>query len=250
MARTYNYADLGNVISRNSMRTVEDDLQAIVSNMATNLIWNAYDWRESLVALPPFYLVPDEQDHGAPFVAVPSDFQGLRVAYFTQVTSTPPLRRDLSVKHDLALTHQRYISHAISYEPTTSSFRVFPRVPDNVGAADYLVDGEYKKRPTKITPQNLANTTLPFDDIYFNVWIDAAQWAAWHLAKDQRAGQVQFVRGRKPVYSGQLGQAMSMIDWMASNEGLELGDPIIAPSEPLAGGTWGQYGFPGWGVIG
>jgi len=218
-------------------RIVEDDQAAFLCNEATLEIWTAYDWREAIVQLPSFYLVPNEQDHGPPSVAVPSDFLGLRMAYLVRLTSSPPTRNELLVMRDVRMTQVRALPHAIGFEPVRKSFRLYHRVPPNIGASDYLIDGEYKKRPTKITSTNTANTDLPFDDIYFGVMVEALKWAAWKAAGDQRAGQIQVQKGGGTVLTGQRAVMQERIDWMAANEGLELGDPQLAPSEPIGGNT-------------
>jgi hypothetical protein len=49
------------------------------------------------------------------------------------------------------------------------------------------------------------------------------------------------------VFTGQLAKAYEATVEMAMNEGLELGDPVISPAEPLAspssltGNWWGGY---------
>jgi len=234
MAITYKYLDALNAAGKVIPRIVEDDQAAFLCNEATNEVWSRYDWRESVVQLPPFYLVPNEQDHGPPSVAVPADFLGLRMAYLVRLTSSPPTRSELLVMRDVRLTQVRALAHAIGYEPARKSFRLYHRVPSNIGASDYMVDGEYKKRPTKITSTIIASTDLPFDDLYFGVMVEALKWAAWKAAGDGRAGQIQ-VQGGRALLAGQRAVLQERIDWMAANEGLELGDPQIAPSEPIGG---------------
>ena len=77
MARTFRYSDILSIVSKQFPRIVEDQYASICSNMATNLIWYAYDWRESLLTLPPFWLIPGEQDYKPPATVIPADFGGL-----------------------------------------------------------------------------------------------------------------------------------------------------------------------------
>lgn len=225
MARTYSYGDLANIIAPFIPRNVEERSLATIMNVATNEIWNRYDWRETLKYLPPFWLYPLRQDYGVPAYAVPTDFLALRTAYLSNLGSEPPTRWDLFCTKDLKLTQIRALPDSIAYEPTTSSFRVFPRPPDNCGSPQWLVDGTYKIRPTKITPATLDSTLLPFDDLYIQTWIDVAKWAAWAQAGDSRAGQQYLVQ-------------REMVDQMAISEGCYLGDPAVAPSESLADSVW------------
>jgi hypothetical protein len=240
MARSYNFGQIWNIIARSVNRQVEDSSAATICNLAQDLIWNGYDWRESLLQLPPFWLIPNEQDYGPPVYSVPADFLGLRWAWLVNMQSSPVSRMEMSVLHDLSLTHIKALPHAISYEPTTQCFRIFHRAPDNIGSTQYMIDGTYKKRPTIITSQNLANTTLPFDDLYLPVWIEAMRWGAFNLAGDPRADK-------------QLEKALGFIDAMADNEGMNLGDYNVHPSEALAwtsnsGGSFSTRGYPGFGL--
>lgn len=229
---TLYYGDVFSIVARQISRNVEDSHAAYICNVATNLIWTRYDWRESLVVLPPFYLIPNEQDHGTPAVTVPSNFMGLRKASLVQLTSDPPTEMPLKVIRDLERTHVRQLPTAIGYVPAVGAFRVFPRVPSNAGVPQFCITGEYKKRPPRVGATNLFTTLLPFDDMYMQAMVEAMKWAAYNFAGDQRAGEVGFNMGHE-VFSGQLAKAMQAIDEMARNEGLEGGDPAISPAEPL-----------------
>lgn len=230
---TYSWNDVLSYIGRKIPRSVQDDAGVFVANMALNWVWDKYDWRESLGKLPSFYLVPDEQDYGVPTVAIPSDFYGLRWANLVRTDNTPPYRQPLTIIKDLQPTHIRYLPHAIGFVSDIQAFRLFPRIPDNIGSPTYLVEGSYKKRPIKITASNLTNTLLPFDDIYLEMWIEVAKWVAFKMDNDPRAGMVEYSNGQVVSANGQAATAMEMVDWAASREGLELGDPTISPAEPL-----------------
>lgn len=230
MARTYSYGELLRMVGPDIPRALSDEQGALLLNKATNFLWKRYDWREYMVNFPPFFLVPNTQDHGAPAVTIPTDFTGLRSAYLVHLSSTPVERTPLTCKNFLDLTHVRGLPNSLAYRPETASFRVLPRVPDNIGSPDWLVEGMYKKRPTKVVPGSLFNVTLPFDDCYIEVWNEVMK----HVANPKDPGQMQL--------------AYASTDEMASNEGLELGEPTVAPSEALIGGySRGFNTFPGWG---
>lgn len=241
---TYTYGDVLSIAGKVTTRPVEDAHAQFIANAANNLIWMRYDWRETIATLPPFFLIPDEQDHGAPQVSIPTDFFGLRTAWIQRNLSAPPTRIRLAIIKNLEVTHVRSLPNAITYNSAADAFRVFPRVPPNIGSPDYMVCGEYKIRPTKVTATTLATTTLPFDDVYFQVWVDVMKWAILNFGGDPRAGEVSVQNGQT-IYTGQLARAIAAIDEMATHEGLELGDPVIAPAEPLitpsgiGGGPWG-----------
>jgi hypothetical protein len=108
-----------------------------------------------------------------------------------------------------------------------------------------LIEGTYKKRPTKVTSANVISTLIPWDDIYLNVFLAALRWAAWNTSGDQRAGQTTVQNGLI-VHTGQLAEMNAQIDWMAQQEGLNLGDPTIAPAESLIGNSVPGYSpYPG-----
>jgi hypothetical protein len=232
MAKTYTYGDVISLISRQVPKATEEDTASFILNMALNKIWKRYDWPESLAPLPPFSLIPGEQDHGSPQASVPSDFYGLREANLVELTGLPAVRTDLHVHRNIPLTDFTGMPREIGYEPSVSAFRVHPRVPLNIWAPLYMIDGKYKVRPTKLTASVIHSTLLPFDDIYIDMWVAVAKWAAWDLAGSPLAGEVVYST-RGISYNGQLAKAMNAIDAMASDAGLLLGDGTVAPSEPI-----------------
>ncbi len=234
--RTHTYSDALSVVQRYVNSNVMDNHAAMICNIATNKIWHQYDWRESLAQFPPFYLIPMEQDFGAPTAAVPPDFIGLREVFLVRRSVQPPYREPIQVKNTIELTHIRGLPSHISYEASLNKFRLFPRVPDSCGATDYQIDGTYKKRPTKITNDIIPSTLLPFDDIYINTMVQALKWAALDLAGDPRAGTVQMQAGNA-VHTGQLALFLDSLDQMAIHEGLNLGDTYRFPSEALVSPT-------------
>jgi hypothetical protein len=110
---TFTYGDALLTACKGISRQIQDDYGQVIVNIALYDIWMKYDWRESTAVLPPFYLIPNEQDHGAPAVAVPGDFFGLRWANIRRSSTIPPMRQPLQIIRDLVLTHIRYIPHAI-----------------------------------------------------------------------------------------------------------------------------------------
>lgn len=226
MARTRTIAEALTVAK--VARQGEDDLAAYIANKAIEMIWNAYDWRESLAYLPPFFLIPGEQDYGFPFYALPYDFRGLREAYVLQTTANPPLRIDLKVIRDIRPTGAMGLPRDIGYEyatqigsaPGIPKLRLFPRVPNNIGATEWLVDGTYKMRSPAYTPSTLTSL-IPWDDEYFGVMVDALKWASAEYLDS-------------PSMEKRYAVMINQVDRMAAKEGLDLGDPSIAPSEPLA----------------
>lgn len=233
MAHTYTYGDVLNMIASSSLRSTEDDKAAHIANLALNKIWKRYDWPESVAALPPFSLTPGEQDHGAPAVAVPDDFSGLRTATFIQLGGIPAMRTPLKrIVRSLKLTNICGIPEAISYEGWVDGFRLFPRVPQGIASPTWMIDGVYKKNPTKVTSDAIHSTLLPFDDRYLEAWIEVMRWAAWSLQGNPQAGEVVNAN-KQSSFTGQLAKAMSAIDMMAADMGLNMGDSVVEPDVDL-----------------
>jgi hypothetical protein len=243
-ASNYTWVDVLSAAGGQHNRLVEDRNAATICNLCLNAVWDAYDFRETKSTLPPFFLIPNRQDHGPPFNTVPSDFKGLRQARVAYISATPPSFWHLNPQKNLSLTQARHLPHAISYQADTRSFRLFPRVPTNIGAPRYQVEGTYKKNAPKIVSSGL-DTKLPFDDEHVEVFIDGVKWAAWKLASDPRAGQVQEQNGIV-ILTGQMGQFANAINNMAAEYGLNDGDQNVAPAYPLVDqGLYTPWGHPG-----
>lgn len=46
-------------------------------NNAFRMLWDHFEWKETLGALPPFYLTPNYHVYKSPFIAIPTDFVDL-----------------------------------------------------------------------------------------------------------------------------------------------------------------------------
>lgn len=234
---TYTIADALNIANRTMPRAIEDANAAVIATAAISHIWKRYDWRETMNELPPFWLLPNRQDYGPPFYAVPQDFYGLREAYLVQTTSTPVTRWELFILRNPRKEYVQGLQNAIGYVPETRSFRVYPMPPANIGATNFLIDGTYKMRPPLITAAALQTTLVPWNDMYIMEFVTALRWAAAKLAGSSQATQ-------------QMEELDLLIDQMAGAEGLELGDQPIYPAESIYGQGDANYGVPGLGVVG
>lgn len=233
--------------------------QAMACNLALGRIWRAYDWRESIAELPPFNLVPGRQDYGAPWVYVPDDFLGLRKAYHWNYSSGSAGARptEMNVVRDLAsaqvtsLGAPMRIDESICYHEPLQCFRILPVPASNMAAPYHVVDGKYKTVPkvtlasdntvvNRITASNIANAILPFDDLYFEVWVQAVKWALMTLAHSPGTTAAQ-IQGTSAYTGGQEAVMESAIRQMARNENLELANRQQFPREVLA-----TPGFGGW----
>lgn len=243
---TYTWTDILTIIGRKASRNLQDDLGSYIVNNTLNYVHDSYDFRWTTATLPPFYLVPNAQDYGTPAVVIPPDFYGLRWAELIRTDNQPPYRYPLTIIKDLLPTHARYIPHAICYVPDSQVFRIFPRFIDNCGSPTYMIHGVYKKVPPKILTENLATTLLPSDDVYFPMWIEVAKYIMWQMDSDPRAGSMTVANGQVSM-TGQAAVAHEFVEWVASREGLELGDPTISPAEPLVAGIGSTNNMLGLG---
>lgn len=241
MANTTTFSDVLNIVGKQIPRVGEDYMSGVISSLALNLIWHEYDWRDSLATLPPFYVIAGEQDHFRPIANIPADFWGLRQTFITRILSGIVETHEMMVIKDLRITNLKALPSSICWDPTFTGFRLFPRMPLGMSAPNYFVQGTYKKLATKITALTI-NSIIPWDDQYLPNFIAVFRWAAFESMGDPHAGQVQY-DGNKKVYTGQLALAMAMIDEMASWEGVNNGDPVVAPSQPLVGAGVG-LNFP------
>lgn len=244
MAKTITWGEILNMAAPHVPRPIEAERGSKICNIATDFIWRQYDWRESLSDLPPFYLTPLTQDHGAPAVTIPSDFLGLREATLMHIFAAPTNNKwDLKVTKDLKDTQVVQLPHAIAFRPhrrvwgtstsTSGVFRVFPRVPENVGCPEWCINGTYKTRTTALTPANYTDTVIPFDDMYLMELSQVVRWVMMDLAGDPRAGTLSYQGNTVTNAQGEAAKAALAVKNMANAEGLELGDPVIAPREPL-----------------
>jgi len=223
MAITYRYIDIFNMI-RGSLGMSEEDNKAVaICNMMNEKIWNSYNWRQSLAILPPFGLVPQQQYYGAPEVAVPPDFQGFNQAFLARPTVIPVQKFELHTRRDLRETHIRNYPTYISYDGATQAFKLDRPAPDNTSGHEWIIIGEYKKNPTKVTSSLFGTQLLPYDDRHLSTMVTVMRWAA---------GVAQ---GSKDVADREL-LAIRSINDMAAAEGFEMGDPNIAPESSLVPG--------------
>ena len=229
MSYEYSYAQALNAVSRTQPAIIEDQYATLACNMATSLIWDATDWRESTAVLPPFYLQPGEQDHGPPLGIVPSDFMGVRRAQVQMYNGQ--VLGELAVSQNLNEVYWLGLPSSISYENQKAAFRLYPRVPYGYGAPNYFVSGTYKRKAVQITNATL-EAKLPLDDKYFQIWIEALRWAYYVLRGDPKAGRIQMQNGQT-FYEGQIAIAKNFIAEAVAVQETNEGEHRIHPARPL-----------------
>jgi hypothetical protein len=218
---TYTWQDVYSYVSRHTPVAKSDSGMVLAVNVAQNLIWNKYDWRETIEPLPPFWVVGGVQDYDE----VPADFQGLRDECFIVDVESNQGRNVLLIKRNVPVSSMRMGTNMIGYESSTNKFRIWPRPADFMCPTQYIIDGRYKKVPTKITTDNVGSLLLPWADAYFDVCTAALQWAL----EDSRSQAKNMLKV----------MALQAVMDMGCHEGIELGDPIgVSPKEPLVRRYW------------
>jgi len=213
---TYTWQDAFQRVAAQVSRSIADSEMLFAINDAQALIWYAYDWRESLKELAPFWLVSLVQDYSV----VPSDFSGLRKAWFSVADPNAPTWAQLEVKKDVNLTHIRGVPTILGYVPEKNKLRVWPLPPEGVENMLWQVSAVYKAQPTKITSSNVATFAIPWRDQYFRTCCLALLWALTPEASERKLQLRQELEGELRI--------------MAVQEGTDIGEPpSIAPKEPL-----------------
>lgn len=245
MARTYYISDALNTVGRQIPRISQDGHSEIIVNTAISYIWRRYDWPVTMKPLPPFWLVPLVQDY---FQVVPADYYGLRRANLVQLTDDRPfIWPPMGITKHLGPDTIEGLPRSIVYNPANRTFRLFPRPSVSMAAPEWLIIGEYKYQPPTLTANELNETLIPWDDLYFDVFCAGLRWAFFTLMGDPRAGQKQLTRFGVPQYTGEFAAFEDALQRMAEDEGLNLGTPVVHPSEALVTDiNWGTIGLTGF----
>lgn len=234
MASTLKYTDILNMIQRQIPRIAEDIHAETIVNAGLNMIWMAYNWRESISEITPFYLIPGRQDYPGDIITIPADMHGLQQVFLTylggNIASKYPLKVIKQIQKTALYGEPRSITYMTQISGNKSGYRVEFRPVQSYGAPYYMIEGTYKKRTPVITAQTL-NTTITFDDMYQGVLFDACLYQAKRLAGAQDAGNF-YQYAQASIYA------------MASSEGLADGESNFAPSEPLVGSAWEGISSP------
>lgn len=230
---TYTLGDVVNAVSATIPRVSEEKYVDLIANGTQASIWNRFDWRETIGKVPPFWCVPDQQDYGAPAVIIPDDFLGIRKGYQISILNYPQVPAILQPIREIDITGSRAIADAVSYNKDTQTFRISRLPLGSMCAPNWLIALTYKRKPTKITKANYATFPLFSEDQYFDVWVSVMKAVATEYVPNI------------PNKDALLQAATIALLKMASNEGFNLGETPVAPSEALASRNWGQGGGAG-----
>ncbi len=204
------------------------DVQIMAADMVNSIIWNAFPWRWSQVAMTPIPLVDGTQD----YTFAPSDYMRLVGARLTLTSATPDVSDELTVVKnltpDLSKAGFRSGLTLISYNKPLTKLRINQAAAIASGVT-VQIDGEYQKQPAKITT---IGATLPFPDQYFNVFCDGLLWMYMQLGKDSRAGSAVADGKGRVSYSGKMGEFYDSLMAMREAEDYGAGDTVF-PDDPL-----------------
>lgn len=215
------FAEIYQEANTGTARVIEAEKICAVLNLAQEIIWRAYPWRWTIAELAPFWGIPYEQDYGAPFVAVPSDFLELQFANIVRINNWVSTRSPLQIQRGLPKTSYVNRPNSICYVPEKECFRIHPRPPHSFCPPDFLIEGWYKKTPTIVTPATYQSTELPSMSHQRHMWQEAITWAYYVVTKDQQNIDKAYQR------------AMQAIAQTADAEAVALGNPNIHPSEGI-----------------
>lgn len=224
MASTKTYEQALRMASHGYPKGMQDSHAADCCHMMVDKIWRRYDWREAMASLPPFFLIPSQQDYGAPQSAVPSDFLGLRRAWMWNIGGERPTYYPILVRGRLDRTEVTGLPvESISYEANLKKFRIYPRASSGLDSSKWIIDGVYKTNPPQVAVSALGTDTLPWDDLYFDAVVRTLRWII--MGSDPQQEQV----------------ILGMISRMAGFAGLEEGPVPVHPAEALV--DLGDYSF-------
>lgn len=239
MARTKKPSNAINLLRKTGGFDILDDgsFAVFAVNEAVNQMWLAYPWPQSLDELVPFYMTPNESDIVYPLGAVPSDFLALwevEIQSTTRGASPLPLeiRRSLGVSAFTGQPTTIAYMEEIGPGDQQKGFRVHPTPSEGWGPPHYHVIGIYKKTPTAFTGDTVATTVLPFDDLFFTVYLEALRYQYYNLLGDPRAGRAQWQNG-SIAYDGQLAKFQAALREATQQFSQLEGEVRYAPESTL-----------------
>ena len=228
MPGSYTYADVLSIAKPQIVHRGDDTLSASLCNMATEQVWDAYDWHETVREGAPFYLLPGVQDYPVPIASVPSDFSGFRRVVLTDIDSGHPevlVSSGLSHLRSIDKTNATGLPGSISFLPERRAFRVHPRPGPSISPTRYKVEYSYKSSWPRVLPDNL-HIPLPLPDTFLPCFVLGVLWASARLTGQATA---------RELYQDLVAE----LSRKAADQGLADGDSYVYPSEPLGG--WDAY---------
>jgi len=139
----------------------------------------------------------------------------------------------MQIRARLYATDQYGVPDTLSYEHPIASFRVFPCPPATVTPSAWQIEGTYKKRHTKVTPDNINSLVLPWDDQHFEVFRKVLEWRALDEIGSPAAGQMTFHPEGSVTANGAAASALSAVTRMTAREGVNDPPEQLAPESEI-----------------
>jgi len=234
---SYTYAELTQIANIGTARIIEDSRGIYLLNVMQNIIWKRFDWRFTQANLAPFWLIPYEQDYGRPIVVVPDNMEKIMRAQIVGWNTTGvPVINKIDPRRELDPTNLIGLPQQISFNSSSRALRMWPRPGGSHCAPDFMVTATMKTFPPVITRDNYQTLAVPSSDggnydSQIQMWVDVLRYVYFATTGDYEKMQMQY----------QLANSTMMDE--AKNEGIDQGDPQIAPSESLLGRAGGDYGL-------
>lgn len=209
-----------------------------LADMAHSWLWCSFPWFWTKAALTAITLTNNIQD----YANAHADYMRLVDVRIVQTNLSPIEYR--------SITPTSHLEPELTLKAGLNGFRMISReMPANVFRLDKAaqvtsptvlqVQGEYQKRPTRITDALLTSATiLGFHDEHIGTYIEFLVYYIYKLANDPRAGTVVINREGMKQYSGQLGVAYDALQRMLMVEDAGDASNFRFPDTPLGASRW------------
>lgn len=199
-----------------------------ILNAAHIYIWKYASWVWTVGTMDTFSVASDTQDYT---VNIPSDF-----TYAFGATLVDSDSGKMSPYVELEVVSHLPTDVGLVGTPKKVAFsgtaglvgtaRISPKPGTNIGGTSYVVS-QYKRTPTLYTPQTIFTGTMPFDDVYFDVFSEGVLWRAYKFADDRRAGEANIdPKTGKWAFSGQRAEFETGLQLMVEREPLIIASPF------------------------
>ena len=221
---------------RPDLRQVDDSAWYInAANEAFALMWNSFNWDDSIKIFPPFHLIPNQAYHDAPYIEIPSDFGQLHQAEIHQLYSGDAI--ELTIRKRKTPSLFRATPDQISWLPERPGFILYPTPSEAWASPESHVTGLYKSLPPAVTTDNFDSGLLPFADKHFPAFRAACLWAYMSYMGHPGVGNTTWQDGRV-VRTGALAAFYDTLGETVFYEDQGRGFGEIAPSDGLMEGNY------------
>jgi hypothetical protein len=220
--------------------------QANLCDMINSMIWTFYPWSWTISSFTPITLADSVQD----FAPSNSDILRPLKTRLVRTDISPNEYREMALLGNLGVELSRKGGldsiQSVGWLAGSNIFRLDLCV-QMTSPTVLQLQGEYQKRPTRITDGRLS-VAFPFPDHFFNTFVEGLKWKIYQLSDDPRAGGISIAKNgtMQRQYTGQFGVFWEQLLQMARTEDLSVGDEFMFPEIGLGVGR--QY-WPGIGAI-